>query len=98
MEAFVLGDFTHRAHTVCVLTWTVLIRSSAPHPGETQKSPVKEAQQVPSVPPVPALSYPPSSDLKPSCHLQADKTEFIPELNVSDRGRRDMVSNFAKFW
>lgn len=75
---------------------SMLIRSSAPHPGDKQKLPVKEAKQVPSAPPVPILSCPPSSDLKPSSHLKADKGEFIPELNMGDRGPRDVVSDFAR--
>lgn len=68
----------------------------SPHPGEKQKPPNKEAKQVPSVPPVPTLAYLPSSDLKPSPRLKAVKREFIPELNMSDRGPRDVISDFAK--
>lgn len=66
MEGFVTGDFKHRAHTFVLCL----------HPGDTQKSPIKEAKHVPSVSPVPALSCPPGFDLRPSSHLKRDESLF----------------------
>lgn len=51
MEAFVMGDFRHRAHTVWVMAWRMLSTW-----GEKQKPSIKEAKQVLSVSTVPILS------------------------------------------